>query len=228
MATWLQSICNVLSLGKKYPKSRLTPSCQLALNNIAQRLLIADQAIKQATQPITNRGYFDVYIEKSTQLRLDHAQHDYYYDRQFSSAARESAKIEHSAEVLHRHMRLLRKSLRTRLKGTAEKLHSIKMQDQLLSTKSGDGSAGPSLASVGCVFVMLDEMFADLIASKEKAKESSTRLEHLRPKTQKQVELSFTQLDLALENLQKDLAPLKEAVKETATVTAEAEPKAQD
>jgi hypothetical protein len=217
--SWLQRLTALLPTGNKYAKSQLTPACQLALNNIAQRLLVADQAVKQATQPITNRGFFEHYIERSTQLSLDSATHDYYYDKQLSKAARASARLEHNAEVLHRHMGLLRKSLRSRLKATAEKLHGIRKQEEL-GLKSRGSDAGPTPASVACVYKMLDELLAELQASLEKAKESSTRIKK-RSKTEKQVELCFTQLELGLDNLKNDLGPLKQALKDTVIISAE-------
>ncbi len=218
VTSWLHRLHGLLSARRGF-RGRLTPTCQIALNNVAQRLLIADQAVKQATQPITNRGFFETYIDRSTQLSLDHATHDYYYDKQFSSAARASADIEHNSEVLHRLMRLLRKSLRTRLKDTAEKLHSIKMQAEL-GVKPDDNSAGPTPASVECIFKTLDEMLDELNTSKEKAKESSGRI-NLRTRTEKQAELCFTQLDLAFENLEKDLGPLKQALRDAVVIAVE-------
>lgn len=216
--SWLHRLLERLT-GGMYPKKRLTPACQVALNNIAQRLLVADQAVKQATQPITHRGFFESFIDRSTQLSLDTATHDYYYDKQFSSAARASAALEHNSEVVHRHMRLLRKSLRTRLKNTAEKLQSVRLQETL-NIEAGDHDAGPSPASVDSIFKLLDELLDKLNASNVKAKESSKRIKK-RSKLENQVELCFTQLDLALENLKKDLMPLKQALRDTAVVTAE-------
>ncbi len=196
IASWLKRL---FSCGSSCSSGQLTASCRIALNNISQRLLVADQAVKQATQPITNRGFFEVYIERTTQVGLDSASHTYYYDKELASAARKSAKMEHSAEVLHRHMNMLRKSLRNRLKDIAEKLQHIDDEKEI---------------KIDAVFTMLDNMLAELIVSKEKAKESSARM-NLRPKTQKQVELCFTQLDLAMDNLRRDLAPLKQALRDT-------------